>query len=331
MNIKETLKKNKALKLFVKKIKVNIEYIKDAKHLNKYLAENEETKEQIEYKMLLLVHSIEKGMCYPNPRPFGYVKIQELISLLLKYEDSNYNLNSNSYNMSISIISNWLEYYCLNNWDNHDEYKQIYKLYYNHYNRFHNKLQTGYKEFNVKIDDVSSRSTYEDVITTRFSARDFSGKAISFEDLNRAIDLAKRTPSACNRQMVKAHFIDNPSKKDYLSKLLHGTGGLNLKTVKYFVITFDSSALDFYGERNQGYLNAGLFAMNLVNSLHSIGIGTCFLQFANTSTEEKLLKEKLDIPLSERIAVCIGCGYYVEGNRIPVSCRKNNEEILTIH
>ena len=53
------------------------------------------------------------------------------------------------------------------------------------------------------------------------------------------------------------------------------------------------------GERNQGWFNAGLVAMNFVNALHSLGIGSCFVQFGNSNQEEKDLKKLLNINKSE--------------------------------
>ena len=45
------------------------------------------------------------------------------------------------------------------------------------------------------------------------------------------------------------------------------------------------------GERNQGYFNAELFATNLVNAFHSLGIGTGFIHFCNSINEEEELKQ----------------------------------------
>ena len=38
--------------------------------------------------------------------------------------------------------------------------------------------------------------------------------------------------------------------------------------------------------------------MNLVNAFHSLGIGTCFIQFHNSIREEKKLKILNKIPLT---------------------------------
>ena len=70
-------------------------------------------------------------------------------------------------------------------------------------------------------------------------------------------------------------------------------------------------------------LNAGFFSMNFVNGLHSLGIGSCFVQFGNSSKDEKKIKAMCHIPVNERIAVFIAAGYYSENSIIPLSSRKS--------
>ena len=109
-----------------------------------------------------------------------------------------------------------------------------------------------------------------------------------------------------------------------------GKGGLYLKGVNTFIITFDINRLKGKGERNQGYFNAGLFSNNFVNALHSLGIGTCFIQFANSVSDEEKLKNLNEIPSNERIAVILYAGYYDEKSIFCVSPRKDFEEIFLI-
>lgn len=330
ISVKDQLKKNSMLKKTVKKIKVKREYLKDVKHTNKHLTENEETQEQLEYRLLLLIHSIEKGMCHFSPRPFGFEKIRSLLKYLKLYEDKEYSKNTSAYNMGVSIIKKWSDYFIENSWENNAEYIMLYSEFFKKYkkNKFIDKV--GYKDIDIEKLDVSRQGNFESLMKSRFSARNYANKPLSKKDIINVVELAEYSPSACNRQMIKVHFFSNRKNVDYLSKVLHGTGGLNLSTVNYFVITFDSNSLDFYGERNQGYLNAGLFAMNLSNAMHFKGIGSCFLQVANTVAEENAMKAELGIKEYERIAVCIGCGYYEKKNRVPSSGRKKTQEILSL-
>ena len=78
-------------------------------------------------------------------------------------------------------------------------------------------------------------------------------------------------------------------------------------------------------------VNAGLFATNLINAFHSLGIGTCLIQFSNKIEEEEELKKLNQIPSYERIAVILFAGYYDEKSIFPVSSRKSVEEYFKEH
>ena len=98
-----------------------------------------------------------------------------------------------------------------------------------------------------------------------------------------------------------------------------------------FIITFDTNGLTDKGERNQEYFNAGLFYTNFVNALHSLGIGTCFIQFVNSVSDEEKLKNLNEIPSNEKIAVILYAGYYDEKSNFGVSPRKDFKEYFTLH
>lgn len=80
----------------------------------------------------------------------------------------------------------------------------------------------------------------------------------------------------------------------------------------------------------QGFFNAGLCAMNFINGLHSRGIGSCCLQWSNNYTEDTYIRKLLNLRKSERIAVVIGAGYYLNHNIIPCSCRRSITDLLRV-
>ena len=155
--------------------------------------------------------------------------------------------------------------------------------------------------------------------------------SLKIEDIKEAIEMAKYTPSPCNRQYVKIHYYKGGKMKENVFKYSIGKTGFYIEGVNTFIITFDANGLNWPGERNQGYFNAGLFSMNLVNAFHSIGIGTCFIQFANTVEEEEKLKNINKIPSNERIAVILFAGYYDEKSIVAYSQRKEFNDYLILH
>ena len=143
--------------------------------------------------------------------------------------------------------------------------------------------------------------------------------------------MAKYTPSACNRQNIKLHYYPSGKMKQNVIDFSLGKGGIYLSGVSTFIITIDVNGLFGAGERNQGYFNAGLFATNLINAFHSLGIGTCLIQFSNKIEEEEELKKLNQIPSYERIAVILFAGYYDEKSIFAVSSRKSVEEYFKEH
>ena len=182
---------------------------------------------------------------------------------------------------------------------------------------------TLYKKDFEKDADID----YVKLLASRHSVREFQTKRLSEKDLRKAIRAAILSPSACNRQMIKVYSVSYKKVSDEILKIAQGFGGFEKETINLLVVTFDVEANYFNGERNQGWFNAGLFSMNLVNALHLRGIGSCFCQFGNTVKEEEQIKEMLNIPSSERIAVLISAGYYCDKCQIPFSPRKNIEDI----
>lgn len=71
MRFKEIVKQNKTIRKTGKILKIYREFLGDAHGFSSSYIESAEEKENYKYSILLLVHSLEKGMCMPMPRPFG--------------------------------------------------------------------------------------------------------------------------------------------------------------------------------------------------------------------------------------------------------------------
>lgn len=285
------------------------------------------TKEKVEYEILLEVHKLEKGFAVLNPRPFGIEKVRRIIELLRIYEDNNFEKGF-GYNLAYSSLESYKKFYEEKEWNDTDQYKIVSDFLKNA--KLYTYIPVGAYDLYREDFIEESKIDYDKFISCRRSIRNFAAKELSNEDITKAVNMAIKSPSACNRQMCKVYYIDKDDNKKVVEKYAQGLGLFDLTNANYFVITFDVSANYFVGERNQGWFNAGLFSMNFVNALHSLGIGSCFIQFGNTFKEEQEFKKLLDIPSSERVAVIITAGYYDEVSRIPYSTRKDISEIYRV-
>lgn len=309
------------LKNFIK----SFEFKNDKKFfLKSYMYSSGVTKEKLEYEMVLEIHKLEKGFAVVNPRPFGIDKVKKIINSIKKYEEKNYE-SSFSYNLAYSSLEEYKKFYEEKKWTDTEQYKIVSEFLSNA--KKYKYIPVGAYNLYKKEFIQDSKIDYDKFLSSRKSIRNFANKELLEEDIIKATNMAIKSPSACNRQMCKVYYIDKNENKKVIEKYAQGLGLFDLTNANYFVVTFDISANYFVGERNQGWFNAGLFSMNFVNALHSLGIGSCFIQFGNTFKEEREFKKLLDIPSSERIAVIITAGYYDEVSRIPYSTRKNIDEI----
>lgn len=302
-----------------------LEFNRDKHFFKKNYMIKEDSVNKISYSLLLEIHKLEKGMLSNNLRPFGLEKVKKILSLLEKNKISN---NSFAYNLAISCLHEYKNIYENNKWTEKLEYKIV-----NNFLKINNKFQL----LNVGTYEISSNEImknanidYMKFLKSRHSIRNFSAKKLEDIDIKKAVEMAIMSPSACNRQMIKCYYAYSEDSKKIITKYAQGLSLFNLENINYFLITFDVSANYFIGERNQGWLNSGLFTMNFINALHSLGIGSCCIQFGNKFKQENIIKKSLNIPKSERIAVILAAGYYDNLSKVTYSSRKSLEDIYYV-
>ena len=324
--IKKIIKKIPCAKK-INNIRKLSDYNKDKKIFDKnYMYSMPLTKEKLEYDMLFEIHKLEKGFAViKNQRPFGFDKVKRIIRDINEYEKNNFE-SAFAYNLAYSALNQYIKFYEEKKWTEKEEYIFVKNFMNNH--RDYQELLVG--AFDYKTEDFLpyiKSVDYDKFLSSRRSIRNFSSKKLKDEDIKKAVNMAIKTPTACNRQMCKIYYIKSDENKKVIEKYAQGLGLFDLTNANYFVITFDLSANYFIGERNQGWFNSGLVTMNFVNALHSLGIGSCCIQFGNSFKEEEEFKKLLNIQENERIGVIITAGYYDKISRIPYSTRKPIEEI----
>ena len=308
---------------------LNREYLYDMNFFNLNNMNTNKSMNKLEYKLIMLSHTLEKGMAHFKLRPFASKKVSYITNILryiIKYE--NYE-NKFSFINGINILREYKRIYEVKNWTTKYEYLRI-KLFLKNFTKIRNKKVGSYILTNEQLKR-DYNFDYLKFIKSRHSTRNYKNNTIKLEDIKAAVEMAKYSPSACNKQNIRLHFYPSGKMRDNVIKYSLGKGGLYLNGVNTFILTFDVNGLSGVGQRNQGYFNAGLFSMNLINAFHSLGIGTCFIQFSNSVKEEEKLKKLNDIPRNERIAVIIFAGYYDEKSIFTVSQRKDVNDLFFEH
>ena len=323
MKIQKLLKSIKFTNTIGKKYNIYNQFWNDAGDFSNYYIESAKKRNDFRYSIMLVAHSLEKGMCFPNPRPFGAEKVKEMMNYLNQY--SEVRKQEFEYRLGISVLFAWIDFYDFHGWQKENSYKEV-KSFLSDKNR-DTAIVAGCKKYTPTRADSN---IYEEMYLSRHSVRDYQEKKIDISDVQFALKCFVETPTACNRQMCRVYYIQTNELINLMNKAVIGIPGFNKKTVNFFIITYDLASFAYSGERQQGLFNAGLCTLNFINGLHAKGIGSCCLQWSNKCNEDIIVRKKLGLKGSERIGIVIGAGYYLDNYTIPCSVRRNTEDVFKI-
>lgn len=330
MLIKERLRKIK--RKYCRKKDIIKEYKNDCIEYLKYNYNSDiKTKNSLEAKILRQTHVIEKGMSITSPRPgFGVEKARELLQYINEFVNCGYPIeNSTPIKNALGVIDAYIKFHEKRGFrpenviEDYNELKSILPSLEEKYGIVHVNKSELYEEIHSKFPAF---------FASRHSVRQFANIPIRAEDIMKSVELALRAPSACNRQSCKAYYYQGKSINQRLGELIDGNTGFDSEVQNYIVVTSDISAFYDAFERNQMYVDGGIFTMALVEALHYYGIASCILQNGELKEKNKKFKEICNnIPENEKIILFIAIGYYKEEFTYATSHRRKLDEILKIN
>ena len=146
--------------------------------------------------------------------------------------------------------------------------------------------------------------------------------------ITEAVEMARKTPSVCNRQGQRVHvFEDGPGALRWQP----GNKGFGHLASRALVVTADLQAFSGPGERNQPFVDGGMFAMSLLYALHAKGLGACPLAWSMRPREDRAMRRALGIPDEEAVIMFISVGHLPETLAVAQSHRMPIEHFMVPH
>ncbi|MFA0332457.1 nitroreductase, partial [Vibrio cyclitrophicus] len=158
--------------------------------------------------------------------------------------------------------------------------------------------------------------------------RKYTGEIVGDKAIESAVNLALNTPSVCNRQASKVYLINDNQKVQDILKIQGGLSGYTEGIHQLLILTTDRNYFYTVGERNQFYIDGGMFLMNLLYALHYNEIAACPANWGKTVKEEKNIYNVVSIPKSEKIICIIPIGIAPSEFRVTLSQRRDLSEVL---
>ena len=273
-------------------------------------------------------HRIEKGLALRHPRPaFGQQVVRELARNTAAYA----RLGGDPELLRIvgNVLRAYIDYHDLEHIDlggfRSEVAELIAKL-----NAAEDPCGCGGTR-NVTRDEWLrfDRSALPDFFLTRSSVRDFTDEPVDDEVVERIVRFAMKTPSVCNRQAWRVYDI---SKSDLLTNILscqNGNAGFREAIPRAFIVACDLRHFVSVGERNQGWIDGGMFAMSLLWAIHAEGLGACPLNWSVEKEADQKLRLFAPIPDHEIVLMMIAFGHVPDTFRVAQSPRKPLSEIWT--
>lgn len=284
--------------------------------------------ENLEAKIIFHYHSLEKGLSNVAFREgFGEYAYTELIKTLKQYVDNGYDRNNIAFQTGLSVLNEYVIKHQSSQFNTNFIEKSIKEI-----TDTPSDSNLG-GVFVLKKENIikKSKSNFEDLALNRFSVRDYSPNPVKIDLINQALNIAKKTPSVCNRQPWHTYVIRN--KKLINDSLAIQSGfrghGKNLDTL--ILVTSNNNFLYDYQERNQGFIDSGMYSMSLIYSLQYLGLATCAMNTNMTFEKDRNLRELLKIPNNQNLIMFIAIGTYEDEFKVPKSSRDIIEKKTTYY
>lgn len=256
---------------------------------------------RLAHKTVIETHTIEKGLSLPLPRPhFGQDKIRALL-------DMNGTWSPPAGDLSRSMLLGALRDYrtTFADFPSPDE-RLATRI-----DAFLNTSETESARGGVRknINKLFKRDDFAiDFLERRFSARDFGTQSLNDAQIEVVVSLAQRAPSQCNRQSVRLHVYRDRLRIARLLELQGGARGFVEAVPTLFVVTSEITAWGGPQQRNQPYVDGGIYTMMLLLSLGAHGYVSCPLNLAVNNRTERAIKSEGNIPARERLVAMIAAG-----------------------
>ncbi|VEP13842.1 conserved hypothetical protein [Hyella patelloides LEGE 07179] len=306
-------------------------YVYDLKRFLRSSSANNKVNTQTQLRALITMdyHRIEKGLALKEPRVgFGQEVIQRLLLNLPKY------IEKYSFDETAQITLNSLFAYYNFNLEHGFKYDLLDRALIELRDKISSQEDITDRGGIIKISKQSilkeAQHDLQNFFQSRYSIRHFAPDEVDIQLIEQAVRMAQKTPSVCNRQSSQVYVFSKDEDKRKVLSYQNGNRGFGEQVSKVLVVVSDLENFTKIGERNQCWIDGGMYAMSLVYALHSLGLGTCCLNWSVERYVDRAFKKATGIKDSESVIMMIAVGHLPEELNVAQSPRKNVHEVLVV-
>ena len=274
-------------------------------------------------------HSIEKGLSLPSPRPgFGVGVIHTLLGHVDEYL---IRFGADDFLETVgSVLSAYLDF---------NRSVGVADVEIPEFGRIISVLdRVGWIPNSAGVRDVSRIDIDSaisgvglDFFLTRHSVRQYAPDPVAADSVEFAARAALKSPAVCNRQFSRVYSYLEPEPIQRILKVQGGANGFADQLTGLAIITTNLRSYWNEGQRNQAWVDGGLFAMSFILGLHAQGIGTVALNWSKSPELDQKMRRTIGISQEEVIVMLVGFGRLRSDYKVASSPRQALASVLTVN
>lgn len=278
----------------------------------------------------IFIHYLEGGMAFPDVRlGYGQDKAKSVMQKLRSY-NADFG-NDETVAWAIATLASYFAYHRERDYDLSalaevfEDLKSAIRL------DETGACTGGTEAVTAAQIQTASMIDFESFMHHRHSVRQYAPGPVDDETIARIVRNAQQCPSVCNRQTCKVYAINDVERVQRALTYQAGNAGFRQEIQTVFVVTSNMSEMNLIGERYQGWIDGGIFAMTLALAIHAQGLGACFLNWSVEPDQDRALRHHLGIPDDELVITMMSAGHMKDTFSVPVSHRKPLDEVLVLN
>ena len=279
-----------------------------------------DAEETLVSSIICFYHILEKGLTMPQRKDIFGVDIVDNLMLKIQGYESRFGYRNPQVNHAVGVLKAYHHYREENGAFTYEDekWKRLVAFCEKHKGipeaeQLHMTKQLFFKDKNAPFPVFAH---------ARHTLRNYADTPLSLDQLQKAIELAQTTPTACNRQYCRTHCISDKHTMQRILEIQGGNRGFGHLSDKLLIVTADLEALTQPRERDDLFTNGGMYLMNLCYALFYFEIAHCVLNWSREPDEDLTVRKILEIKPSETIIAILTCGNAPEQFDIALSPRK---------
>lgn len=160
----------------------------------------------------------------------------------------------------------------------------------------------------------------------RRSVRWYQDRPVPRDVIDKAVEVAVQSPSACNRQPYRFLIFDDAASVAQASRLPMGVAGFDHNFPAIVAVVGRLRAYPHVRDRHVIYIDGALAAMSFMFALETQGVSSCSINWPDIPEREQAAAKLLKLDPDERIVMFISLGYAADTGLVPYSQKLSLDE-----